>query len=285
MARVCEVESGCSKVTCTCPATGTQTSRPERIIKHRLKVLNHAPNQTNPLSNSVIFHQDTIDIISASKFGGGGVHRASLSLLAGCGLLPNYIDKRHAALLLFSWRGYGSIFLPQSGGGQLDCIHVFNSIHGVSLLSLINSMATLVLVLNLCGLPRRALAAPTQAPTQNFTALRTDIAPPWVPDPDNRGTWSLLYSCVFTLVLCVWTAIHLNVPAYHESRTSQWLRKLKWVMLAIIAPELGVYTAYAQYFQAKNHIRQLDEISLEKETRNSYTTDQSETQLSHNSQV
>ena len=81
-------------------------------------------------------------------------------------------------------------------------------------------MATLVLVLDLWGLPRRALAGPTQAPTQNFTALRTDIAPPWVPDPDNRGTWSLLYSCVFTLVLCVWTAIHLNIPSYHESQLS-----------------------------------------------------------------
>ena len=159
------------------------------------------------------------------------------------------------------------------------------SIHVVSLTSLVNLMATLVLVLKLCGLPRGALAAPTQAPTQNFTALRTDIAPPWVPDPDNRGTWSLLYSCVFTLVLCVWTAIHLNVPSYHESQISQWFRKVKWVLLAIIAPELGVYTACYQYFKAKNLIRQLVEISLEKETKDSYTTGQSETQLTHNSQV
>ena len=145
-------------------------------------------------------------------------------------------------------------------------------------------MATLVLVLNFCGLPRRALAAPTQAPTQNFTALRTDIAPPWVPDPDNRGTWSLLYSCVFTLVLCVWTAIHLNVPSYHESKTSQWLRKLKWVLLAIIAPELGVYTACEQYSQARKLIHQLGEISVTNGSQSSYTTAQAETQLPQNSQ-
>ena len=143
-------------------------------------------------------------------------------------------------------------------------------------------MATFVLVLNLCGLPRRALAAPTQAPTQNFTALRTDIAPPWVPDPDNRGTWSLLYSCVFTLVLCVWTAIHLNVPSYHESQLSQWLRKLKWVLLAIIAPEFCVYTAWEQYLEAKNLIRQLAEISVKNGSQSSIA--QSETQLPQNSQ-
>ena len=140
-------------------------------------------------------------------------------------------------------------------------------------------MATLVLVLNFCGLPRRALAAPTQAPTQNFAALRTDIAPPWVPDPDNRGTWSLLYSCVFTLVLCVWTAIHLNIPSYQESHKSQWLRKLKWVLLAIIAPELGVYTAFEQYDQAKGLIQELAEISVKNESQSSYRTDQSDTQL------
>ena len=140
-------------------------------------------------------------------------------------------------------------------------------------------MATLVLVLNLCGSLGRALAAPTQVPTQNFTALRTNIAPPWVPDPDNRGTWSLLYSCVFTLVLCVWTAIHLNVPSYHESQTSQWLRKLKWVLLAIIAPELGLYTACEQYSQVKELIDQLAKSSVRNEMRSSRTTDQSETQL------
>ena len=52
------------------------------------------------------------DIISDSKFGGGGVYCASLWLLTGCELVPNYINKRHAALLLFLWRGYGSILLP-----------------------------------------------------------------------------------------------------------------------------------------------------------------------------
>ena len=145
-------------------------------------------------------------------------------------------------------------------------------------------MATLVLVLNLCGLPRGVLTAPTQAPTRNFTALRTDIAPPWVPDPDNRGTWSLLYSCIFTLVLCVWTAIHLNIPSYQESLMSQWLRKLKWVLLAIIAPELGVFTAFEQYFGAKELIGQLAEISVKNGSQGCNRTDQTESQLSQKSQ-
>ena len=84
------------------------------------------------------------------------------------------------------------------------------------------------------------------APFQNLTQLRTQTAPSWVADADDRGTWNLLYSCVFTFALCVWTAIHLNVPAAGESRHRQFFRKAQWVIAAIFAPELAVYTAWQQ---------------------------------------
>ena len=89
------------------------------------------------------------------------------------------------------------------------------------------------------------------APTQNLAHLRTETAPSWVADADNRGTWNLLYSCVFTLALCVWTAIHLNVPAAGESRQRQFFRKAQWVIAAIFAPELAVFTAWQQWSWAR----------------------------------
>lgn len=58
-------------------------------MKHRLKILNRAPNQENPLANSVISTKTPSDTISDSKFGGGGVYCANLSLLAACGPVPN----------------------------------------------------------------------------------------------------------------------------------------------------------------------------------------------------
>ena len=134
-----------------------------------------------------------------------------------------------------------------------------------SVSDLTSLMAVTFLIFRLCALPNLVLAAPT--PTQNLTALRTEIAPPWVSDPNNRGTWSLLYSCTFTLALCVWTAIHLNVPAHEERQLSQLLRKAKWDLLAILAPELGVYTAWEQYSQARDLALELDECS--RDARNS----------------
>lgn len=76
-----------------------------------------------------------------------------------------------------------------------------------------------------------------------MTALRTQFGPAWVPELDTRGTWSLLYSYVFNLSLCVYSAIHLNILAPGERAAKQSLRRAKWVFAAIVAPEFGVYTA------------------------------------------
>jgi hypothetical protein len=83
------------------------------------------------------------------------------------------------------------------------------------------------------------------APITNLTALRDETAPSWVPSPTGRGTWDHLYSCTFTIFLSVYSAIHLNVPS-EESRFKYWLRKTKWVFIAILGPELVVYAALKQ---------------------------------------
>lgn len=99
------------------------------------------------------------------------------------------------------------------------------------------------------------------APLPNITALDTEIAPPWVDDPSGRGTWNLLYSCGFTLVLCVWTSIHLNVSPPHESAWHARLRKVKWVVIALFAPEAVVFTAFRQWLIATCFLKELKRIA------------------------
>jgi hypothetical protein len=99
------------------------------------------------------------------------------------------------------------------------------------------------------------------APLYNITALNTEVAPSWVADPSGRGTWSLLYSCGFTLVLCVWTSIHLNVPPPAESAWLGYRRKLKWVLVALLAPEAVVFTAFHQWLTAKTFLKELKRIT------------------------
>ncbi|CZR63043.1 uncharacterized protein PAC_12940 [Phialocephala subalpina] len=111
----------------------------------------------------------------------------------------------------------------------------------------------------------------TAAPVANLTALQTVIAPAWVADPAGRGTWSLLYSCLFTLLLCVYTAIHLNVPPPNDTKLTFWLRKTKWVAIAIFAPELVVYTAFEQWFLAKQFMKAINEAAAKSKVEKNKT--------------
>ncbi|KAI9859379.1 MAG: hypothetical protein M1813_006716 [Trichoglossum hirsutum] len=102
---------------------------------------------------------------------------------------------------------------------------------------------------------------------QNLTALQTEIAPAWVPIPKGRGTWNLLYSCSFTLGLCVWTAIHLNVLPKDDTRVSFWLRKIKWVLLALFTPELVLFSAWQQWHSARTLRKEYNKVVQEVQPR------------------
>lgn len=60
----------------------------------------------------------------------------------------------------------------------------------------------------------------------------------WVPEPGTRGTFSILSVCLVTLGLCVWTAIHLNVSEHEEPKWKQLMRKIGWLILGLLSPEL-----------------------------------------------
>ena len=73
----------------------------------------------------------------------------------------------------------------------------------------------------------------------------------FVGDPNGRGTSSLVISCLLTLILCVWSALHLNVPSQVETHVSRLLVNARWVIIGIYAPELVVFTAWRQWSSAK----------------------------------
>lgn len=74
----------------------------------------------------------------------------------------------------------------------------------------------------------------------------------WVQDPNGRGTSSLILSCVLTLGMCVWSALHLNIPTKRETKTQYWLRTARWVALGIFVPELVVLAAWRQWTSARS---------------------------------
>ena len=67
----------------------------------------------------------------------------------------------------------------------------------------------------------------------------------WHPEPNTRGTWSILSSCILTIALCAWTALHLNIPE-HRKANKQKYRKLKWFIVGVVAPEVVAFIAWRQ---------------------------------------
>ncbi|KAK4160307.1 hypothetical protein QBC43DRAFT_293034 [Cladorrhinum sp. PSN259] len=90
-------------------------------------------------------------------------------------------------------------------------------------------------------------------------ALHDTRAPAWVNAPNMRSTSSILYSCVLTLFACVYTALHLNIPE-HSNFSHILLTKIKWVAMALFAPEIVLWLAYDQFSTAKKLSQDLQEM-------------------------
>lgn len=65
----------------------------------------------------------------------------------------------------------------------------------------------------------------------------------WKSSPQTRGTFDIVSTCLITMFLCVWSAVHLNVPPPGEVWKPR-LRKLGWLILTLLAPEMVAYTAW-----------------------------------------
>ncbi|CVL10974.1 hypothetical protein FPRO06_07955 [Fusarium proliferatum] len=74
----------------------------------------------------------------------------------------------------------------------------------------------------------------------------------WVPEDSNRGTWSLITSCLFTIAICTWTAIH---PRIHASRQLRHRHKFYQLVKAVLAPEMICLESLQEFLQARKAVR------------------------------
>lgn len=112
---------------------------------------------------------------------------------------------------------------------------------------------------------RTGAASPSNG-TETESSQRQYVG--YVSDPDGRGTASLVLSCLLTLVLCVWSALHLNVPPAERRgniKAITWLN-IRWIFAGIYAPELVVFVSWRQWCSARmlqKNIEQLQAATAE----------------------
>lgn len=79
----------------------------------------------------------------------------------------------------------------------------------------------------------------------------------WVDQPSQRGTIDIIWSCLATLFVCVWVMLHLNVPAKDDSNQTLFLRRVRWLVIAVLAPELVMLFASGQWASAKRSVGEM----------------------------
>lgn len=106
------------------------------------------------------------------------------------------------------------------------------------------------------SVPGRVGSAPVAQANSIGASTSTGYEPAWVAGPTKRGTLVILFSCILTLVLCVWTTLHSNIEpeAWQKggdkgaSRTkplAKYLDKYKfiWSTIALLFPEIPLCIA------------------------------------------
>lgn len=83
------------------------------------------------------------------------------------------------------------------------------------------------------------------------------ISPAWVDEPNGRGTWGVIQTCLVSLFLCIYTAIHLNIRP-HQGNKQSLLRRIGASLLASAAPELTFICAVSQWSLARQLRSQLN---------------------------
>lgn len=74
----------------------------------------------------------------------------------------------------------------------------------------------------------------------------------WVSPPDKRGTISIIWSCFLVLFTCTWSVLHTNLPKKNERLSATILRKVRWAVWAVFAPEDVTLLAACQWTSARS---------------------------------
>ncbi|MCJ1354950.1 MAG: hypothetical protein MMC33_004940 [Icmadophila ericetorum] len=109
-----------------------------------------------------------------------------------------------------------------------------------------------------------------------YTTFESDCTIPgkkvnFVASSGTRGTLGILWSAAFTIFACTWTIQHLNVPEQRQGRDPgtvgdmKWKLKglwttAKWMLLTMVAPEVVLVKAYADFLNARKIITRMMEF-------------------------
>lgn len=89
--------------------------------------------------------------------------------------------------------------------------------------------------------------------------ISSDEAVGWQPGSCYRGTWNIVSTCLSTIIACTWSIQHLNIPATDDSGWEKNKRKMKWMIITVLFPELVLIHAMFEFHMAWKALRLMEE--------------------------
>ena len=62
-------------------------------------------------------------------------------------------------------------------------------------------------------------------------------------EPKQRGTFGIISLCFSTLIICIWSTLHFNIPIRRYTATRRFFTQVWWMLIALIAPEVLLFLA------------------------------------------
>lgn len=97
----------------------------------------------------------------------------------------------------------------------------------------------------------------------NVTADADGFAPPWVANPQGRGTLTIVVKCVTTLLLAAWVPLHLNIPSFEQNIGARFGGFGFWATFTFLIPEWVVYIASEQWRQMWKFLGEMEKARKE----------------------
>ncbi|KAH6712701.1 hypothetical protein BKA61DRAFT_607629 [Leptodontidium sp. MPI-SDFR-AT-0119] len=89
----------------------------------------------------------------------------------------------------------------------------------------------------------------------------------WTAGPQLRGTFNILWTCISTLALCVWTAVHPNILCT-SSRCRAFVTRLGMMLVAIVFPEIIISAAWRQLKSSQMLRAEMNSLCLKQPKEN-----------------
>ncbi|KLO08941.1 hypothetical protein SCHPADRAFT_944015 [Schizopora paradoxa] len=88
-------------------------------------------------------------------------------------------------------------------------------------------------------------------------SLSSQTSPPyvWESSPMKRGTYQILSLCASTTVICIWSAVHRNIPPKRLTGLRSYAMQVAWVFVAFFLPEFMFVYALRQFIDARRLVK------------------------------